>query len=449
VPIERILQMRNCGVFRDFSWPTDLSDFGRYNLLYGWNGAGKTTLSRLFRSLELRRSPTVGEAVLRISGIDVAGNEFPFSTFPIRVFNRDFIHESVFPIGGGDVPPIFVVGKDSVDKQKDVDRLKAERQTKENERDVARTRKTQAERDLERHCIDRARVIKDTLQKTGSAYNNYNRTDYQVGAQRMAADGDAVSHRLRESQREVFLAQHLATPKPPVSTISYRLPDFQSLADQVSVLLGTTVVSAAIQVLKDNSALAEWVRHGLGLHKEYTSDKCLFCEQPLPLDRLGQLEAHFNAEYERLLQRIDEQIRALEAVEKQATVAVVPNRAELYDDLAVDFDAALQTFRESADVVRRYVVELVEDLKRKKTEPFAVLSLIAVPPTADPTVVDRLNDVIRRHNHACEDFARRVNEARERLAKDMIAESLDDFIRFREAVQDAAKGIGPIEAEIS
>ena len=44
-------RLRGCGVFRNFGWPTDLPEFGRHNLIYGWNGTGKTTLSRLFRDL--------------------------------------------------------------------------------------------------------------------------------------------------------------------------------------------------------------------------------------------------------------------------------------------------------------------------------------------------------------------------------------------------------------
>jgi wobble nucleotide-excising tRNase len=60
--------MRNCGVFRDFSWPSDLSDFGRYNLIYGWNGSGKTTLSRLFRALENKTALPSGEATVTTGG---------------------------------------------------------------------------------------------------------------------------------------------------------------------------------------------------------------------------------------------------------------------------------------------------------------------------------------------------------------------------------------------
>ena len=62
--ITRIGRLRNCRVFRDFTWPKDLHDFARFNLIYGWNGSGKTTLSRIMRDLELRRVPADGDAVL-------------------------------------------------------------------------------------------------------------------------------------------------------------------------------------------------------------------------------------------------------------------------------------------------------------------------------------------------------------------------------------------------
>lgn len=64
----------------------------------------------------------MGEVTTRIDGGEVRGQDFPHVTLQVRVFNRDFVNESVFPVGGGDVPPIFVVGKESVEKQKKADR---------------------------------------------------------------------------------------------------------------------------------------------------------------------------------------------------------------------------------------------------------------------------------------------------------------------------------------
>ena len=129
IRIDRISRLRSCGIFRNFTWPSDLPGFGRYNVIYGWNGTGKTTLSRLFRDLEVARAPTMGEAVLHINGNDVPGESFPQSTLPVRVFNRDFIEENVFPVEGGDMPPILVLGAESVEKQRMVERLKRDRAT--------------------------------------------------------------------------------------------------------------------------------------------------------------------------------------------------------------------------------------------------------------------------------------------------------------------------------
>ena len=69
--LRRVSRLRDCGVFRDFSWPTELPNFGQYNLIYGWNGSGKTTLSRLLRALELRRVRPLGRATVRIDNHDV------------------------------------------------------------------------------------------------------------------------------------------------------------------------------------------------------------------------------------------------------------------------------------------------------------------------------------------------------------------------------------------
>ena len=445
MPIDRILRLRDYGVFRDFSWPADLADFGRYNLLYGWNGSGKTTLSRLFRALERRSLITAGQATVRIDGNDVGGAAFPQVTVPVRVFNRDFVQESVFPIGGGDVPPIFVIGKDSVDKQKEADRLKGERTATESSLAAARAKKQDADRAFDRFCIDRARVIKDTLRSPGAnPYNNYDKAAFQGDAQRMAAENEATVHLLQESDRDVLLAQHRSTPKPKVKEIAYRLPSLQEITDSVTAVLGTTVVSAAIQSLKNDASLAEWTRHGLGLHKDRQSKNCLFCEQPLPEGRLAALEAHFSTEYERLLHTIDEQVRRIQESVKDANQLRLPNRAELYEDLASDYDAAQLSLTQALSAFQELVDGLVKALNAKKGQPFTAQKADVSLPAISADVVERLNAVIRKHNQACDDFQSRVSAARKRLALDMIARDQGDWLKLRDAVTGATSAIQPL-----
>ena len=117
VNIRRINALCNCAVFHEFTWPADLREFGRFNLVYGQNGSGKTTISRILRDLELRRSPAC-EVSLQIDDSAICGGDFLNVTVPVRVFNKEFVSDSVFPVDGGDVRPILVLGKESVEKEK-------------------------------------------------------------------------------------------------------------------------------------------------------------------------------------------------------------------------------------------------------------------------------------------------------------------------------------------
>ena len=444
--ITKIARLKHPGVLRDFAWPADLPTFGRFNLIYGWNGSGKTTLSRVFRALELRVVWSPGEVRLVIDGHDVIGQDFPMATVPVRVFNRDFVAENVFPVDGGEVPPIFVVGKESVEKQKEADRLKVERTRAESDLSIARTRKQEAERVFDKFCIERARVIKDTLRSTGSnRFNNYDKALFQDDARTMAAKNNRASHLLDEAARDTLLSQHRSTPKPKVQEVEFDFPPLQQFADRVLERLTTTVVSAAIQSLKDDATLAAWTRHGLELHKDRQSKKCLFCEQLLPDGRLPALEAHFSAEYEQFLQKIDEQVGQLQKSVRAASQLKLPNRAELYDDLALDYDAAQKSLLQALSLFENFVNRLVEALNAKKGQPFTPMKLDVPVPTVAADVLDRLNEVIRKHNQACDDFQQRLTSARDRVALDLIAQSLEEYSQLAKAAKSATDAIGPLK----
>lgn len=452
MPIARFPRLRNIGVFHDFTWPADLADFGRYNLIYGWNGSGKTTLSRVLRDMELRRPPRQGEATIHIDGADVRGEDFPQATLQVRVFNRDFVNESVFPAGGGDVPPIFVVGKESVEKQKEADRLKQERTAAEGRLDRSRRTKQQAERELDRFCQERGRGIKDALRSPGAAganpYNNYDKSDFQGRAQKMAADGNADSHSLTHEQQDAFRGQIRASPKPKLPEISYRLPDLKKVAAEAAELLATTVVSATIQALKDDPARADWMRTGLGLHRDRQADACLFCEQPLPPERLATLEAHFSTEYERFLARLDQQVETLKDASTRGGEVGLPKQIELYDELAQEYIEGETAVRQAIDSARAFLGDLVRVLVDKRSRPFDRLTLGLAVPEVQIQTIAALNALLRKHNQICDDFDTRTASARDRLAFGMIADALEEFTRLRDAVQTAHATIAPASEEV-
>ena len=446
--IARISRLRGCGVFRDFTWPSDLPDFGRYNLVYGWNGTGKTTLSRILRCIEKRTVPA-GQVTVVINGRAARGDEFPNEAVPVRVFNREFVAENVFPVGGGDLPPIFVLGAESVEKQKDIERLKGDRATAQSKLDSARSTKQRAERDFDHLWVNRARVIKDTLRSSGqNPYDNYNKSDFQADAQKMAATGDGASHRLTDADRDKLLAQHQATPKPKVQEVTYALPDISEILTSASEVLTATVVSTALERLKGDSTLAEWVRHGLGLHRERKAERCLFCEQSLPKGWLAALEAHFSAEYEQFVQRLDRLIGELQASSKAAAELRLPDKAEFYDDLTPEFQTAETGIRKALDAARSLLDAAVRALEDKKRRAFEYVKLELEAPPVDAEAVQKLNAVIRKHNQACDDFQTRVSNARRTLAEDMIAEALGEFVSLRDALQRASDDLQAVVEEV-
>ena len=448
--ITKISRLKHPGVLRDFTWPSDLPSFGRFNLIYGWNGHGKTTLSRFFRALEQRVAPALGEITLEINGQQIAGKDFHQATVPVRVFNRDFVNDSVFPVGGGEVPPIFVVGKESVETQKQVERLKTDRSEKDAALQSARSTVQQANRKLDQLCTDRAQAIKDALRAPGQGrYNNYNKTNYRTRAEQMLVAGDATTHRLSDAERESCLIQHLAAVKAKVSPVQYRFPSLESLHKEVSELLAATVTSAAIASLKDDAPLSGWVRQGLGLHKSKAADHCFFCDQPLPDARMSELEAHFNDEYERLLRRLDQQSETLNQHVASLRGLHVPDRMALYEDLLNEYDTACNSLWATRDAVVAYIGELQKALDTKKGQPFKRVQFEISAPAIDCEVIGRVNDILHRHNEACDDFQTRTTKARDRLALDLIARSLDEYSRLSAAAKEALELVSPLEAEIT
>jgi wobble nucleotide-excising tRNase len=447
IPITRIARLRDCGIFRDFTWPKELPEFGRYNLIYGWNGSGKTTLSRLFRSLETKTPPSSGQVTVSIDGRDVTSTAFAQVSLAVRVFNRDFMKENIFPTGG-DVAPIFVIGKQNVEKQKQVDQLKASLAVGRTKLDSEQQAKSRAESALDKFCIDRAKVIKDTIRSSGSnPYNNYDKSGFSQRAQEMVSSGDCKAHALSESEREKLLAQHKAAPKQKLLLLTYRLPALKSLADAVSQLLATTVVSAAIQSLKDDPDVSLWIHQGLGLHRDRHSPKCLFCDQPMPKDRLAALEAHFSAEYEQFLKKLGDQIVAIQTASEAAAEVSIPNAAEFYD-LSSEYEVSAAALRVECDSAKRVLEALEKALEGKKKRVFERVHPGIVMPDLDTGVVDRLNEVTIKHNNACDDFQSRIDNARKHLVAGSVAGDLEEFGKLTDAVQASETAVSAAAVEV-
>ena len=433
--VERIVKLKHPGTLHDFLWPADLPDFGRYNLVYGWNGSGKTTISRLFRALETQTNPANCEVEFSINGKGVRGPEFPQAALPVRVFNRDFVSANVFQTGGGEVPPILVLGEDSVEKQAQVERLKADLADARAEHHKRRSQRTSDEKNLDMHCIYQGRVVKETLRSTGqNPYNNYDKSKYQRRAQEMSNAGDQKQHRLDDNTHVALRSQIHENPKAKITEIDYTFPPFPKFADKVAELLQVSVVSAAIKSLQGDQELSSWVHQGLGLHDSYGVDQCLFCGQTLPENRLDSLNAHFSAEYERLLKDIDEQTQQIEQALKDSDSVVLPHGSQFYGDLVDGYENAIGEFKHAQGTANVALSGFVEALTEKRGRLFEKSTLDVRAPQLPFGIAESMNRVVLTHNSRCDEFDTQVLIARDRLAANIVAESLDTYNSLDEEI---------------
>ena len=447
--INRISRLRNCGIFRNFTWSKDLHEFGQFNLIYGRNGTGKTTISRILRDLERKQVPTGADVKLLVDGREIAAPAFPSGSVPIRVFNRDFIEDSVFPFGGGEAPPIFVIGTASVAKQQRVSRLKSALMRAQSALQAEHVKKRNAEKDLDEYCVQGGRTIKNLLRSSGAnRFSSYNKRNYRSRSEAMLASGDRAFHQLSEEQRAAFRSQHAATPKKKISGTAYRFPDLDALAGTVSGLLSSAVASEYNQSLKDDRTLSKWVREGLILCRHQNEARCPFCEQVIPSERLDALEKHFNAEYEHLLGRIDSTIDEIRLALEYASAFELPNPAQLHDDLATAYEDALVDVEQTRNATRRFFNALLQSLEEKKSEPFAPVPLEMSVPLIDYGSIERLNAVIQQHNQACDAHELRAEQARERLEADFVADGLLEFQRLRAEVEEYDESLDGIAANV-
>jgi wobble nucleotide-excising tRNase len=92
--IRKLDRVKDFGCFHDFSWPHDLVQFKKFNLIFGWNYSGKTTFARALRCFELKKHhDDFGDAEVQFC--DTSGTVYHLSTIVdpqlFRVFNVDYV----------------------------------------------------------------------------------------------------------------------------------------------------------------------------------------------------------------------------------------------------------------------------------------------------------------------------------------------------------------------
>lgn len=452
--ISRLPRIKGYRVFRDFTWPEDLHGFAQFNVIYGWNGSGKTTLSSLFENLQDKRPVSDGDVVFAFddSSRKIAGNRIAEEAVPhVRVFNRDFVARTIEAIGKSNVAPIYYLGKESIEKQKQIESLRDERQRAVKASDKAENKKRKAEKALDNFCIEKAKFIKETL--LGSPdHANYDKRGFRQAVASIKASPQPRA--LAEEEKADFRKQKELKAKGTIPKISAPSVDIADLKTRVSLLLGRSVLSQVIADLANDPTVGAWVQQGLSLHKgERETDTCRFCGNDFSAHRRAALEAHFNDAFASFQDEAGQEIKEINRLhESFETVAVVfPDTSRFYENLAEEAEKAISTAKEVVHEVIRVLDSLTAILEKKKANPFESVSLEAGEPNLESpgqsisAAIDAVNEIIDKHESITGNLTTEIRNAYRALEQGYVLEAVPRFDELEELAADAETTLGQVK----
>jgi len=369
---------------------TGMPGFNKFNLLYGWNYSGKTTLSRVLQCLEFKRmNSEYGSASFRIIKEDASVIESDnLSSAPtVRVFNRDYINENFAKEHSA--PAVFILGKDNVELRERYLQLQTRLSKVERIATEYGNQKYQIETRLSKAGTETARKIRDL---TGDS--RFERPQLLTRLEEVKENPE--SNKLTDEVVQARLTTTRSSENfAELALVNYHVPDILELVNIVNKLHVRTASNQAVERLRQNPGLEEWVRHGLDIHKD--ADTCEFCGAELTNDRIDMLSGHFSQAYEGLLQDLDGMISQLEDIQFEFSLYhekdLMPEVRQEYSKLVVKLEDWQLWFKQLRD-------SLIESLNQKKCAIESQNIWIRDIDRKDEgiSIVTALNDVVKQHN---------------------------------------------------
>lgn len=442
--LSRLSKIKHHRIFRDFVWPGGLPAFAQYNMVYGWNGSGKTTLSSLFACLERKEAITEGEVEFEVdNGAKITGAGIPTANVPpVRVFNREFVARTIESIGSGNVAPIYFLGEESIEQQKQIEQLREELAAANEAVSKASTAKTRADKELDDFCVEKAKLIKEAL--LGSQdHANYDKRRFREAVARLKSQTPKPAS-LSETEKQKLYKQKELQAKPSVGRISVGVPDLASVRGRVSELLQRSVVSQVIDNLAKDPAVGDWVQKGLPLHQgERKTDICRFCGNPFPGERRAALEGHFNDAFAAFQMELEEAVSRISRQQSDLEAIAFPDESRFYDHLTEEAGRAMTGAKESIRAVKKELHALRAVLETKKEKPFEAMAT-KEGHTSDSAVtaslqqaIETINVIIGKHEETTQNLNGEIRQACKALEHDYVLEAQPRFDELSGAATEA------------
>lgn len=437
--INKITKLKNFAIFKDFIWKSDLPEFKKFNLIYGWNRSGKTTISRIFASCEKKctydkdrfnQYPENGEFEIELDdGGTIKNTDVSANVLQIKVFNKDFIDENISFDPSVICNPIVYVGEEDIESKK---RLEILRNNKTNlEEAYKQANKDKSSKEETKNTFltglgrEIANIIFDKTYNKTKAEKKINSVGIDNFADKILSEEDkkkyeAISRSDAGKLQNTFSEFHFSF------TFDGEVIDsFQKIFEKVVLLLNKEVVSETLDRLKKDPELNNWVKQGFDLHKtKNEKEKCLFCQKPLDDDFLPTLAKHFSKDYEDLQRAITNLKNNILKI-KQSEIVI--NNDGLYPDLKDKYTSQAKELNECIKRINTWIDETIKSLELKYNNPLLLVSSPTQPKdflSSYNLQILELNEIITEHNKKVKNHSTEVSKAREKIELNAIANAL-------------------------
>lgn len=438
--ITRLEKLRKLGIFRDFSWSSDLQDFCRFNLIYGWNGSGKTTFSRLFECLGENTNARYPELVYQVQGDQRSWRTGEPFDEKVRVFNRDYVLANVERLDGP--VPIYILGDENKQLADQIVRDEAEISRRNDELSAGETVLAGLTKSRDTIFTDIARRISENV--SGESTRTYRRpnaeTDFGKLTQNALLDeGQVLLHKGTIAQKQLPILESL----PSLDSYPAKITN---VVENSTPLLETMVTSVVIERLTKNPDISNWVEEGMALNRLHTSSICEFCDREMPAERLRSLADHFNDADRELKAEVDTQLAAVHGIVSILERLSTREPSNLYDELRAEYKAAVTQLNTDRMELTRQLAALIAaiDGKKAKTTESVVLDVTVDPqPLIDSLAV--VNACISEHNRKTKDFDAAKSAARKALKDHYLSEIADEVADLDARITEQATVNGKIK----
>ena len=442
--ITKINKIKNLGIFKDCPENNDIPEFKQFNLIYGWNASGKTTFSDLFTMFNGCKLEDFPDVEYKFMADQENYSETKLYDKNIRTFNERYISENVNVVEGT-AKSIIMIGKEDIQLNETIkqdekilygESGKNDNAGKIKELESKEKELSQKEREKSKQFTDVARTI--SVERIGTSVKNYDKRNAEsahnsLSRKQILSDEEKLSHSdtLRQEQKEML----------PLIDENV-LDGLNQIIEDSKILLEKTVETAVNERLKEHSDISKWVEEGIALHKQYKSDNCEFCDQPLPENRIPSLLSYFNDADRSFKRDIDSVLSRIRALCSQIRELKVTDKASLYSEFQEKYVEATNniTTHKNELLSKLENLEKEVDIKKQKTTTLVTLKTV-IDTGLFISSTTKANSLITCCNEKTKNFSGARNASENKLEGHYISVIYDDVKELEDDIQNLETNI--------